>query len=107
MGHDPEPGAWDTWDLTTRTELVDELVGLPTTLSDDDVDAKEFDLLMLRTQLALLKSDLRYPDMQRRIRELALSLEAIANIPMVKAELKLILEIQTDEFWQDVPARPR
>jgi type I restriction enzyme R subunit len=99
-----EPDVWNTWNLTTRTELVDEIAGLPTTLSDDDVDAKEFDLLMLRTQLALLKSDARYPDMQRRVRELALSLEAIANIPMVKAELELILEVQTDEFWQDVTA---
>jgi type I restriction enzyme R subunit len=99
-----EPGAWGTWDLTTRTELVDELAGLPTTLSDDDVDAKEFDLLMLRTQLALLKADPRYPDLQRRVRELAMALEAVANIPMVKAELELILEIQTDEFWQDITA---
>jgi type I restriction enzyme R subunit len=98
------PGAWGAWNLTTRTELIDELAGLPTTLSDDDVDAKEFDLLMLRTQLALLKSDPRYPDLQRRVLALALALEAIANIPMVKAELELILEVQTDGFWQDVTA---
>ena len=89
-----EPSAWGAWDLRTRTELVDELAGLPTTLSDDDVDAKEYDLLMLSAQLALLKSDTRYPELQRRVRELALALEAIANIPMVKAELELILEIQ-------------
>lgn len=99
-----EPGAWGTWDLTTRMELTDEIAGLPTTLSDDDVDAKEFDLLMLRTQLAFLKADSRYPDLQRRVRELALALEAIANVPMVNAELELILEIQTDGFWQDVTA---
>jgi type I restriction enzyme R subunit len=99
-----EPGALDTWDLTTRTDLVRELAGLPTTLSDDDVYAKEFDLLMLRTQLALLKSEPRYPDLQRRVRELASALEAIANIPMVNAELELILEVQTDGFWQDITA---
>ncbi len=36
-----EPQPWETWNLTTRTELCGELAGLPTTLTDDDVDAKE------------------------------------------------------------------
>ncbi len=98
------PDAWEKWDLTTRSELVTELAGLPTTLADDDVNAKEFDLLMLRTQLAILRSEPRFPEFQQKIRDLARALEAIANIPMVQSELELILEIQTDEFWQDVTA---
>ncbi len=98
------PEAWATWDLTMRSDLTGELAGLPTTLTDDDVDAKEFDLLLLRTQLALLRSEPRYSDLQRRVRELALALEAIKNIPMVQDELELILDVQTDAFWQDVTA---
>jgi type I restriction enzyme, R subunit len=96
--------AWEKWNLTTRSDLVSEIAGLPTTLADDDVDAKEFDLLMLRTQLAVLRSESRFPQLQRKIRDLASALEVIANIPMVQAELELVLEVQTDEFWQDVTA---
>jgi type I restriction enzyme R subunit len=99
-----EPEAWEKWDLTTRSDLVSQLAGLPTTIADDDVDAKEFDLLVLRTQLAVLRSESRFPELQRKIRELARALEAIANIPMVQTELELILEVQTDEYWQDVTA---
>ena len=99
-----EPDAWATWGPTTRSDLVDEVAGLPTTLTDDDVDAKEFDLLLLRTQLAVMRSEPRFPDLQGKVRELAAALEAIANIPMVRDELELILEVQTDAYWQDVTA---
>ncbi|MEA2719392.1 MAG: type restriction enzyme subunit [Candidatus Eremiobacteraeota bacterium] len=99
-----KPEAWTTWDLTKRSELLNELAGLPSTLIDDDVDAKQFDLLLLNAQLALLRSEPRYPELQRRVRDLALALEGIKNIPMVQAELELILEVQTDDFWQDVTA---
>jgi len=99
-----EPEAWASWDLTTRSDLMGELAGLPTTLTDDDVDAREFDLLLLHTQLALLRSEPRYPDLQRRVRDLAFALEVIKNVPMVQAELEPILEVQTDAFWEDVTA---
>jgi len=34
--------------------------------------------------------------------EIASLLEALPNVPMVAAEMALILEIQTDDFWQDI-----
>ena len=37
-----------------------------------------------------------------RITEIASLLEELGNVPMVAAEMALILEVQTDEFWQDV-----
>ncbi len=98
------PAAWVAWDSTKRSELLSEVAGLPSTLGDDDVDAKQFDLLLLHAQLALLRSEPRYPELQRRIRDLALALEGITNIPMVQGELELILEVQTDAFWQDITA---
>jgi type I restriction enzyme R subunit len=94
--------AWTKWGLTTRSELLNELAGLPTTLADDDVDAKEFDLLILRSQLALLRSDPRFGAFQRKVQELAAALEQLGNIPMVQAALEVILELQTDAYWQDV-----
>ena len=50
----------------------------------------------------MLKADPSFARLQKRIRELAAALEAISNVPMVAAELELILEVQTDEFWEDV-----
>jgi type I site-specific restriction endonuclease len=38
----------------------------------------------------------------RRITEIASLLEELSNVPMVAAEMALILEVQTDEFWEDI-----
>ncbi len=65
-------------------------------------DAKRFDLLMLRLQLALLRSEASFPAMRDQVREMAGVLQEKSNIPMVQEQLPLIQEIQTDEFWQDV-----
>lgn len=99
-----EPRAWETWDLGIRSDLVSELAGLPSALGDDDVDAKEFDLLLLRTQLALLRSESRLPTLILKVREVAAALGALSNIPVVQSQLELIWEIETDDFWQDVTA---
>ena len=40
--------------------------------------------------------------MSEDVREIAGALEEKASIPMVRAELELIIEVQTDEFWQDI-----
>jgi type I restriction enzyme R subunit len=96
------PEAWQTLDLEARAQLIDEVAGLPTGLVDDDQDAKQFDLLLLRTQLALLRSDRQFAGLKKTIVEIASELELVRNIPMVAAELALILELQTDEYWQDI-----
>jgi type I restriction enzyme R subunit len=36
------------------------------------------------------------------VREIAGALEEKASIPMVRSELELIIEVQTDEYWQDI-----
>src|SRR5208337_2167252 len=40
--------AWTTLDLDARSQLVDEVAGLPTGFVDDDQDAKQFDFVVLR-----------------------------------------------------------
>ena len=94
--------AWKTLDLDARSELVDDVAGLPTGLVDDDQDAKQFDLVVLRAQLALLRADKEFAALKKKIGDIASQLELLRNIPMVAAELPLILELQTDEYWQDV-----
>jgi type I restriction enzyme R subunit len=39
---------------------------------------------------------------QARIMGIGSQLEELANVPIVAAEMALILEVQTDEFWQDI-----
>jgi type I restriction enzyme, R subunit len=94
--------AWETLGLDDRNELVSEVAGLPSELVDDDQEAKQFDLLMLRLQLGLLRHERSFTRWSENVREIAGALEEKAAIPMVRAELELIIEVQTDEFWQDI-----
>ena len=69
---------------------------------DYDLAAKQFDLIVLRAELALLRADPTFQGLRARITEVASLLEELVNVPMVAAEMALILEVQTDEFWQDI-----
>jgi type I restriction enzyme, R subunit len=42
------------------------------------------------------------PTLRARITVVASLLEEVGNVPMVAVEMALILEVQTDEFWQDI-----
>jgi type I restriction enzyme R subunit len=102
--HYADKAAWDSITLDDQTDLVREVAGLPSGFTDDDIDAKQFDLLVLRTQLALLRSTPEFNGLRTKIVGIAGLLGQLQNIPMVAAELALILEIQTDEYWQDITA---
>ena len=43
--------AWEALGIDERNELVGDVAGLPSELVDEDLEAKQFDLLMLRLQL--------------------------------------------------------
>jgi type I restriction enzyme, R subunit len=94
--------AWETLGVDERNELVNDVAGLPSELVDDDQEAKQFDLLMLRLQLGLLRHEKSFSRLSEEVRKIAGWLEEKASIPMVRAELELIIEVQTEEFWQDV-----
>ncbi len=97
-----EESAWSRLDADARYELTERVSGLPCSVVDDDLMAKQFDLTIYRTQLALLRADPAFGGLKKRICELASLLEELANVPMVAAEMALIQEVQTEEFWQDV-----
>lgn len=99
-----DAAAWEQLSVDERADLINEVAGLPSGYSDDDTDAKQFDLLVLRAQLALLRAEPEFIQLKRKIVETAALLEELPNVPMVAAELPLILELQTDEYWQDVTA---
>ncbi len=94
--------AWDTLGVDERNELVGDVAGLPSELVDDDQEAKQFDMLMLRLQLGLLRHERSFTRWSKDVREIAGALEEKASIPMVRVELELIIEVQTDEYWQDI-----
>lgn len=96
--------AWSTLSREKRDTLIDEIAGLPSALVDDDIAAKQFDLIVLSGQLALLRNEATFARCQEKVMAVAAKLETLANIPMVAAAMGLILEVQTDEFWQDIDA---
>lgn len=91
---------WDHLGEEDRHELVEHVAGLPTSLTDSDVDAKRFDLLCLRIQLAMLRNAAFTPLRQAFIRQVH-QLEAKGAVPDVARQMALILEVQTDEWWTD------
>ena len=93
---------WSRLGATESAELIEHVAGLPSALEDDDLAAKEFDLLILRTQLALLRAEPAFAGLRDKIIAIVGLLEEISNVPMVAKELELILEVQTEDFWQDI-----
>ena len=99
-----KPEAWRRLGLDEQAELSGEVAGLPSTVVDDDIAAKQFDALILRTQLSVLRAEASFAGLKKKIVQTAGLLEDLSNVPMVTAELALIQEIQADDFWQDVTA---
>lgn len=65
-------------------------------------EAKRFDLLALRLQLALINAEPGYSRLQARVQEIASSLLDQLTIPAVRAQQELLEELAGDQWWQDV-----
>ncbi len=94
------PRAWGHVSQEDQHELTEHVAGLPTALTDPDIDAKRFDLLCLRIQLAMVRGEAVDP-LRRVFVVLVHGLEGKATIPDVARALVLIEEVQTNEWWQD------
>jgi len=93
---------WDSLSAEDRLNLSAQVAGLPTSFADDELPAKQFDLLLLTAMLRLLREDATFVQFASRIRKVASDLDDLANIPLVAQHMALIAEVQTDEFWTDV-----
>lgn len=98
------PAAWVEVTDEARRELADEVAGLPSELDPEAEEAKRFDLLMLNLQLAVLLAEPSFERLRDQLKEIAGLLEEKASIPMVREQLPLIQDLQTDEWWEDVTA---
>ena len=95
----------DTWTALSDQDievLSREVAGLPSELETEQEEAKRFDLLMLRLQLALLRSEPAFEQLRDQVKAVAGLLEEKTAIPMVMAQMLLIQYVATDEWWQDV-----
>jgi type I restriction enzyme R subunit len=97
-----KPEAWVALATEALAELSHDVAGLPTELNPEDEEAKRFDLLALKLQLALLQADPRFERLRDRVKEIAGLLAEKDAIPMIREQMPLIQDLQTDEWWQDV-----
>lgn len=79
------------------------LGGLPSAVRDDDEEAKRFDLLILRRQLAQLDGDAVLAERLREtVQNIAEALLEKTAIPSVAEQAVLIESVASDEWWIDV-----
>ncbi len=94
-------GAWTALTTDAIAELSQEVAGLPTGLAPESEEARFFDLIVLKLQLAILRSEPTF-GLQARLREIAGLLAEKDAIPSVREQMALIQDVLTDEWWQDV-----
>jgi len=94
--------AWHKVTGDQLVELAQHVSGLPSSVRDDDEEAKRFDLLMLRTQLGSARGDVGYARLREQVRALADGLSELGSIPDVKKHMVLIEAVAGEEWWQDV-----
>ena len=96
------PEAWEDITLKDLGALNERVAKLPDQLDPDSEDAKRFDVVMLNAQLRLLRHE-PFERQRKRVIQIASALEDLGTaIPVVAAQMELILDIQTDEWWVDV-----
>ncbi|WP_217515161.1 DEAD/DEAH box helicase family protein [Vibrio metschnikovii] len=99
---------WDNIDDAKFSELENQISQLPTEAeafnSDEQLNhlSHRFDSLVLTMQLDLLEKGMISEMLRGRVIEFAEQLEAKSTIPAVQAQLPLIQDVQTQEFWQDI-----
>lgn len=99
-----ERAAWNGLGPDDRETLINEIAGLPSAFQDTDIAAKQFDYIILKGQLALLQNDPAFAQCQEKVVALASKLEELGNVPMVAAQMALILEVQTQDYWAYIDA---
>ena len=93
---------WQNLNPEDRQVIVNTLIPLPNTLPVENPRIKNFDLLCLKIQLAILKNSPNFERLRDQVRDLLTRLETKKTIPIVKNKLNLIEQVQTERWWQDV-----
>ena len=93
---------WPSWSTLTEEaagEVAENLAGLPSGGLDRDEQAKRFDLLILRRQLAQLQGDaLAAEQLRDKVQNIASALLTKTTIPSVAAQQVLLDEVAGDDL---------
>ncbi len=94
--------AWQHLPPDKAGDIAQHLAGLPSTKRDDDEDAKRFDLILLRLQLARLDGDaVLFERLRKQVQDIAGALLNQTAIPSVKAQEQLLDQLSGDGWWVD------
>ena len=97
------PGPWAHLTPDAASEAAQHLSALPSAMTDDDEDAKRFDLAILTIQLGVLEGDAKTVDRLRGgIQTLATNLLGKTTIPAIAAQAALLADVESDAWWADV-----
>ena len=96
------PEAWLVLSPEALNEIGHEVAGLPAELDPDAEETRRFDLLLLNLQLARLRAEPSFDRLRDQVKAIAGWLEEKSAIPMVRDQMALIQDVQTDEWWRDV-----
>ena len=96
-----DPKSWESLAEAHMAEIIADVAPLPTTVRDPDEPAKRFDLMVVRSQIAVLYRADREPH-ETQIRAIADGLLEQLSIPEIKKREELLRDVAGDEWWQDV-----
>lgn len=94
--------SWDLLGPEEFHELASRVANLPSEQVDEDEEAKRFDMLLLRAQLAVLQAKPDFVSLKEKIQAIASALEEQMAIPAIKAEMVLIQAVASEDWWEDV-----
>jgi type I restriction enzyme, R subunit len=94
--------AWQHLSDEDHLNLAERVAHLPAQQADEDEEAKRFDLLLLRTQLAIYQALPGFLAMRQKIQAIAGALEDQVAIPAIKTQIHLIRAVAGDEWWEGV-----
>lgn len=94
--------AWESLDNAAIIDLRDQVAGLPSEIRADHITAKLFDLACLQMQLSVAQGSSDIEKLRQKVMKLAADLETKDTIPAVKAQIHLIQDVQTDEYWKHI-----
>ncbi|EDY46623.1 DEAD/DEAH box helicase family protein [Streptomyces sp. SPB074] len=103
-------GGWHRVDDEADGALRDHLLGLPSdhhpASEETGEEAKHFDLLSYRLQLAGLEGRPEFAALRAKVQDLASDLLTKTSIPAVAEQAGLLEAVAGEEWWQDVTRPP-
>lgn len=97
-----QPEAWAEVSTEDLPPLIEKLAKLPSEHDPGHESARRFDLLLLSLQVDCLEAGEPDPGRVSKVKALAAQLEEKTTLPAVQAQLPLLQEVQTVEYWQHV-----